>query len=139
MRMGWFLYLPQYSPDLNRIDMAFSTLKVHLRRIGARRLIGRFVGLGEVCDLFTREERWTHFREDRYASSGIGLTPKKACHPCRCSVGITSVHKRPAVLECAAGFVTKGLRPRRAGPLVPSVLRPPVYRRLWRRHDPRAG
>jgi transposase len=30
----WFLYLPPYSPDLNPIEMAFSKLKAHLRRIG---------------------------------------------------------------------------------------------------------
>ncbi|WP_425412288.1 IS630 family transposase [Neptunicoccus sediminis] len=32
----WFLFLPPYSPDLNPIEMAFSKLKAHLRRIGAR-------------------------------------------------------------------------------------------------------
>ncbi|WP_422048606.1 transposase [Shimia sp.] len=32
----WFLYLPPYSPDLNPIERAFSTLRAHLRRIGAR-------------------------------------------------------------------------------------------------------
>ncbi len=32
----WFLYLPPYSPDLNPIELAFSKLKAHLRRIGAR-------------------------------------------------------------------------------------------------------
>ena len=32
----WFLYLPPYSPDLNPIEQAFSTLKAHLRKRGAR-------------------------------------------------------------------------------------------------------
>jgi transposase len=32
----WFLYLPPYSPNLNPIEQAFSKLKAHLRRIGAR-------------------------------------------------------------------------------------------------------
>ena len=32
----WFLYLPPYSLDLNPIEQAFSKLKAHLRRIGAR-------------------------------------------------------------------------------------------------------
>jgi transposase len=32
----WFLFLPPYSPDLNPIEMAFSKLKAHLHRIGAR-------------------------------------------------------------------------------------------------------
>jgi transposase len=31
----WFLFLPPYGPDLNPIEMAFSKLKAHLRRIGA--------------------------------------------------------------------------------------------------------
>ena len=30
-RGAWFLFLPQYSPDLNPIEMAFSKLKAHLR------------------------------------------------------------------------------------------------------------
>lgn len=32
----WFHYLPPYSPDLNPIEQAFSKLKAHLRRVGAR-------------------------------------------------------------------------------------------------------
>jgi len=32
----WFLNLPPYSPDLNPIEQAFSKLKAHLGRIGAR-------------------------------------------------------------------------------------------------------
>ncbi len=35
-REAWFLFVPPYSPDLNPIEMAFSKLKAHLRRIGAR-------------------------------------------------------------------------------------------------------
>jgi transposase len=37
----WFLFLPPYSPDLNPIEMAFSKLKAHLRRIGAHTLCNR--------------------------------------------------------------------------------------------------
>ena len=33
---AWFLFLPKYSPDLNPIEMAFSKLKAHLRKAGAR-------------------------------------------------------------------------------------------------------
>ena len=32
----WFLFLLAYSPDLNPIEMAFSKLQAHLRRISAR-------------------------------------------------------------------------------------------------------
>lgn len=65
----WFLYLPPYSPDLNPIEMAFSKLKAHLRRIGARSFIGLFEALGEVCDLFTPQECWNYFRQAGYAST----------------------------------------------------------------------
>lgn len=65
----WFLYLPPYSPDLNPIEMAFSKLKAHLRRIGARSFTGLFEALGEICDLFTPEECWNYFCAAGYAST----------------------------------------------------------------------
>ena len=33
---AWFLFLPPYSPDLNPIEMAFSKLKVLIRKAAAR-------------------------------------------------------------------------------------------------------
>jgi transposase len=48
----WFLYLPPYSRDLNPIEMAFSKLKAHLRRIGARTFDQMFNALTEICELF---------------------------------------------------------------------------------------
>ncbi len=65
----WFLYLPPYSPDLNPIEMAFSKLKAHLRRIGARTFDQMFDALAEICDLFTSDECWNFFCEARYGSS----------------------------------------------------------------------
>lgn len=35
-RGAWMLFLPQYSPDLKPIEMAFSKLKAHLRKAVAR-------------------------------------------------------------------------------------------------------
>lgn len=58
----WFLFLPPYSPDLNPIEMAFSKLKAHLRRIGARTFTDMFLALTEICDLFSPEECWNYFR-----------------------------------------------------------------------------
>ena len=52
----WFLFLPPYSPDLNPIEMAFSKLKAHLRRIGARTVTDMFKALSEICELYTPEE-----------------------------------------------------------------------------------
>ena len=52
----WFLPLPAYSPDLNPIEMAFSKLKAHLRRIGAKTFAAVITALGDVCNLFTPDE-----------------------------------------------------------------------------------
>ena len=64
----WFLYLPPYSPDLNPIEMAFSKLKAHPRRIGARTFDQMFDALTEICDLFTPQECWNDFFETGYGS-----------------------------------------------------------------------
>lgn len=65
----WFLYLPPYSPDLNPIEQAFSKLKAHLRRIGARTFTDLFNAIGEVCDLFSPQECWNYFQAAGYAST----------------------------------------------------------------------
>jgi len=58
----WFLFLPPYSPDSpdspdhNPIEMAFSKLKVHSSRIGARTFDALFEALGHICNLFDPEE-----------------------------------------------------------------------------------
>lgn len=64
----WFLFLPPYSPDLNPIEMAFSRLKAHLRRIGARTFTDMFHALTEICDLFSPEECWNYFKAAGYVS-----------------------------------------------------------------------
>ena len=65
----WFLYLPPHSPDLNPIELAFSKLKAHLRRIGARTFDQMFDALAQTCDLFTPEECWNYFCEAGYGSN----------------------------------------------------------------------
>lgn len=60
----WFLY----SPDLNPIEQAFSKLKAHLRRIGARTFTSLFNAIGEVCELFSPQECWDYFQAAGYAS-----------------------------------------------------------------------
>jgi len=65
----WFFYQPRYSPDLNPIKMAFSELKRHLRRIGARTFDQMFDALSEVCNLFTPQKRWNSFARQGYGSS----------------------------------------------------------------------
>ena len=51
-----WLFLPQHSPDLNPIEMAFSKLKAHLRRMAARTTKALFTALGDICAMFTSDE-----------------------------------------------------------------------------------
>ena len=64
----WFLFLPAYSPDLNPIEMAFSKLKAHLQRIGARTFDALLQALGDICDLFDPQECWNFLKAAGYAS-----------------------------------------------------------------------
>ncbi len=64
----WFLFLPPYSPDLNPIEMAFSKLKAHLRRIGARTFTDMFQALSEICELYSQDECWNYFKAAGYVS-----------------------------------------------------------------------
>jgi len=65
----WFLHLPPYSPDLNPIEQAFSKLKAHLRRIGARTFDDLLTAIGDVCDLFTPNECWNYLQDAGYVST----------------------------------------------------------------------
>ena len=67
-RGAWFLFLPPYSPDLNPIEMAFSKLKAHLRRIKARTITDLWQAVGNICDLYTPEECWNYLKQAGYAS-----------------------------------------------------------------------
>lgn len=64
----WFLFLPPYSPDLNPIEQAYSKLKAHLRRIGARSYDQLIQAIGNICDLFQPHECWNFFKATGYAS-----------------------------------------------------------------------
>ena len=65
-RGAWFLFLPQYSPDLNPIEMAFSKLKAHLRAAAARTFDDLWKSIGNICDLFSPQECWNFFKEAGY-------------------------------------------------------------------------
>lgn len=64
----WFLSLPPYSPDLNPIEQAYSNLKAHLRRVGARTLTEIFDAIGAICDLCDPAECWNHFKAAGFVS-----------------------------------------------------------------------
>ena len=65
----WFLFLPPYSPDLNPIEMAFSKLKAHLRRIGARTFHHLQTAIGDICDLFEPDECLNFLQHAGYVST----------------------------------------------------------------------
>jgi len=65
----WFLYLPPYPPDLNPIEQAFSKLKAHLRRIGARTFTDVFQAIGSICDLYEPFECGNYFKAAGYDAS----------------------------------------------------------------------
>jgi transposase len=65
---AWFLFLPPYSPDLNPIEMAFSKLKAHLRKAGARTFDALWRAIGSICDLFSPRECWNYLIAAGYAS-----------------------------------------------------------------------
>ena len=65
----WLIFLPAYSPDLNPIEMAFSKLKAHLRRIEARTFEQLIQALGDICNLFDPNECWNFLKAAGYASN----------------------------------------------------------------------
>ncbi len=67
-RGAWFVFLPPYSPDLNPIELAFSKLKAHLRRIKARTIDDLVRAVGDICSLYTPEECMNYFKHAGYAS-----------------------------------------------------------------------
>jgi len=57
-----------YSPDLNPIEMAFSKLKAHLRRIGARTFTDMFEAIAKVCEPYSPQQCWSYFKAAGYVS-----------------------------------------------------------------------
>lgn len=63
---AWFLFLPPYSPDLNPIEMAFSKLKAHLRKLKARTIDQLWKTIGNICDLYSPTECWNYLKAAGY-------------------------------------------------------------------------
>ena len=62
------LFLPQYSPDFNPIEMAFSKLKAILRAASARTSDALVAALARACDLFAPAECLNYFNAAGYVS-----------------------------------------------------------------------
>jgi len=55
-------YLPQYSPDLNPIEMPFSKLKACLRRVAERTVPRLYRRIGSFARSLTAQEARNYFR-----------------------------------------------------------------------------
>ena len=60
-------YLPQYSPDLNPIEMPFSKLKANLRRSAERTVPRLCRRIGSFAQTLTAREARNYFRHAGYA------------------------------------------------------------------------
>lgn len=60
------LFLPAYSPDLNPIELAYSTVKAYLRRVGARTREALEVAITEAIDRVTPAQATAYFRHCGY-------------------------------------------------------------------------
>lgn len=60
-------YLPQYSPDLNPIEMSFSKLKALLRKLAERTVPGLRRRIGAFARRLTAHEAANYFRHAGYA------------------------------------------------------------------------
>ena len=84
-RGAWLLFLPQYSPDVNPIEMAFSKLKAHLRRAAARTYDALFSALADICALFEPHECRNYFKAAGYAPEYRHDALDKRNHGHRCT------------------------------------------------------
>ncbi len=63
---AWFLFLPPYSPDLNRIEMTFAKLKAMIRKVAARSYDDLWKAAGAVCGLYSSQECENYFNAVGY-------------------------------------------------------------------------
>jgi len=62
------LYLPQYSPDLNPIEMAFSKFKTYLRTVAARTVPALQRAIGAFVPSLDARECANYFKHSGYVS-----------------------------------------------------------------------
>jgi transposase len=60
-------YLPQYSPDLNPIEMSFSKLKAFLRKVAERTVARLCRKIGSFARTLSAREARNYFRHAAYA------------------------------------------------------------------------
>jgi len=63
------LYLPPYSPDFNPIENVFSKLKTLVRKAKMRTVETLWRKLGELCNVFTKQECQNYFGHAGYKTN----------------------------------------------------------------------
>jgi transposase len=63
------LFLPPYSPDLDPIELAFSKLKAHIKRMALRTVGDLWKGVGEILKLFSKKECANFFKAAGYGAN----------------------------------------------------------------------
>ncbi len=58
----WLRFLPAYSPDFNPIELVFSRLRAHLRRIRARSVVPLMEAIGNGLNAVTAADALACFR-----------------------------------------------------------------------------
>ena len=69
-RDATLMFLPRYSPDLNRIEMAFSKLKPPLRKAAERSTEALWNRIGQLTELFTPVDCVNYFKVAGYGATG---------------------------------------------------------------------
>ncbi|TWS97319.1 hypothetical protein FQU96_37615 [Reyranella sp. CPCC 100927] len=62
-------YLPQYSLDLSPIEMSFSALKAHLRKLAERTVPVLWQRVGQFARCLSPQHASNYFRHANYASN----------------------------------------------------------------------
>ncbi len=68
-RGAWFLFLPNYSPDINPIEMTFAKLKTLLRKAKARTYEALWRAVGDICSLFDPNECRNYLKNAGYVAN----------------------------------------------------------------------
>ena len=68
-RGAWLLFLPPYSPDLNPMELAFSKLKAHIKRLALRTVGDPWKAVGAILELFSKQECANLFSATGYGAN----------------------------------------------------------------------
>ena len=81
-RGAWLLFLPPYSPDLNPMELAFSKLKAHIKRLVLRTVGDPWKAVGAILELFSKQECANFFSATGYGERASRTRSTGGCAAC---------------------------------------------------------